>query len=149
MNIQNNFDKYSQEILFYYLKKNKAIISLTQSETLSMKETYNVLMQARLKVNGEAYATDIVSVGVAAILKDGTIPGGIVDPDNPDNPGCDCGTIDYNDLKNKPTKLSDFINIQKNLADYSQEILFYYLKKNEAIISTRDISEGLFEHHSL
>ena len=43
----------------------------------------------------------------------------------------------------------NFMNIQKNLADYSQEILFYYLKKNEAAISTRDISEGLFEHHSI
>lgn len=43
----------------------------------------------------------------------------------------------------------NFMNIQKNLADYSQEILFYYLKKNKAIISTRDISEGLFEYHSL
>ena len=43
----------------------------------------------------------------------------------------------------------NFMSIQKNFDEYSQEILFYYLKKNEAIISTRDISEGLFEHHSL
>ena len=43
----------------------------------------------------------------------------------------------------------NFMNIQKNFDEYSQEILFYYLKKNKAIISTRDISEGLFEHHSL
>ena len=43
----------------------------------------------------------------------------------------------------------NFMNIQNNFDEYSQEILFYYLKKNKAIISTRDISEGLFEHHSL
>ena len=43
----------------------------------------------------------------------------------------------------------NFMNIQNNFNEYSQEILFYYLKKNKAIISTRDISEGLFEHHSL
>ena len=43
----------------------------------------------------------------------------------------------------------NFMNIQKNFDEYSQEILFYYLKKNKAIISTRDISEGLCEHHSL
>lgn len=110
------------------ISKNKAIISLTQSETLSMKETYNVLMQARLKVNGEAYATDIVSVGVASILKDGTIPGGSVDPDNPDNPGCDCGTIDYNDLENKPTKLSDFINDGVFITNTVNDLTDYYNK---------------------
>lgn len=110
------------------ISKNKAIISLTQSETLSMKETYNVLMQARLKVNGEAYATDIVSVGVASILKDGTIPGGSVDPDNPDSPGCDCGTIDYNDLKNKPTKLSDFINDGVFITNTVNDLINYYTK---------------------
>lgn len=43
----------------------------------------------------------------------------------------------------------NFMNIQNNFNEYSQEILFYYLKKNKAIISTRDISESLFEHHSL
>ena len=43
----------------------------------------------------------------------------------------------------------NFMSIQKNFDEYSQEILFYYLKKNKAIISTRDISECLFEHHSL
>lgn len=110
------------------ISKNKAIIKLTQSETLSMKETYNVLMQARLKVNGEAYATDIVSVGVASILKDGTIPGGSVDPDNPDSPGCDCGTIDYNDLKNKPTKLSDFINDGVFITNTVNDLINYYTK---------------------
>ena len=113
------------------ISKNKAIIKLTQSETLSMKETYNVLMQARLKVNGEAYATDIVSVGVASILKDGTIPGGSVDPDNPDNPdnpGCDCLTIDYNDLKNKPTKLSDFINDGVFITNTVNDLINYYTK---------------------
>lgn len=110
------------------ISKNKAIISLTQSETLSMKETYNVLMQARLKVNGEAYATDIVSVGVASILKDGTIPGGSVNPDNPDNPGCDCGTIDYNDLENKPTKLSDFINDGVFITNTVNDLINYYTK---------------------
>ena len=110
------------------ISKNKAIIKLTQSETLTMKETYNVLMQARLKVNGEAYATDIVSVGVASILKDGTIPGGSVDPDNPDNPGCDCGTIDYNDLKNKPTKLSDFINDGVFITNTVNDLINYYTK---------------------
>lgn len=110
------------------ISKNKAIIKLTQSETLSMKETYNVLMQARLKVNGEAYATDIVSVGVASILKDGTIPGGSVDPDNPDNPGCDCGTIDYNDLENKPTKLSDFINDGVFITNTVNDLINYYTK---------------------
>lgn len=111
------------------ISKNKAIISLTQSETLSMKETYNVLMQARLKVNGEAYATDIVSVGVAAILKDGVIPGGSVDPDNPDKPGCDCGTIDYNDLENKPTKLSDFINDGVFITNTVNDLINYYTKE--------------------
>lgn len=111
------------------ISKNKAIIKLTQSETLSMKETYNVLMQARLKVNGEVYATDIVSVGVASILKDGTIPGGSVDPDNPDNPGCDCGTIDYNDLKNKPTKLSDFINDGVFITNTVNDLINYYTKE--------------------
>lgn len=109
------------------ISKNKAIIKLTQSETLSMKETYNVLMQARLKVNGEAYATDIVSVGVASILKDGTIPGGSVDPDNPDKP-CDCGTIDYNDLENKPTKLSDFINDGVFITNTVNDLINYYTK---------------------
>ena len=111
------------------ISKNKAIIKLTQSETLSMKETYNVLMQARLKVNGEVYATDIVSVGVASILKDGTIPGGSVDPDDPDNPGYDCGTIDYNDLKNKPTKLSDFINDGVFITNTVNDLINYYTKE--------------------
>lgn len=111
------------------ISKNKAIISLTQSETLSMRETYNVLMQARLKVNGEAYATDIVSVGVAAILKDGVIPGGSVDPDTPDKPGCDCGTIDYNDLENKPTKLSDFINDGVFITNTVNDLINYYTKE--------------------
>ena len=110
------------------ISKNKAILKLTQSETLSMKETYNVLMQARLKVNGEVYATDIVSVGVASILKDGTIPGGSVDPDDPDSPGCDCGTIDYNDLKNKPTKLSDFINDGVFITNTVNDLINYYTK---------------------
>lgn len=43
----------------------------------------------------------------------------------------------------------NFIHIQKTFDEYSQEILFYYLKKKKAIIITRDFNEGLFEHQSL
>lgn len=43
----------------------------------------------------------------------------------------------------------NFTNIQKTFDEYSQEILFYYLKKKNVIIITRDFNEGLFEHQSL
>ena len=53
--------------------KEKAIISLTQEETLSMSATIPVSIQARLKINNKVYATNILSVGVSSVLKEGVI----------------------------------------------------------------------------
>lgn len=55
------------------IDKEKAIITLTQEDTLKMEGASIVLVQAKLKINGLVYSTNIVSTGIADILKEGVI----------------------------------------------------------------------------
>lgn len=55
------------------IKENKVTINLTQQETLKFMSYKPILIQARIKANNGAYATNIVTTDLKAILKDGEI----------------------------------------------------------------------------
>ena len=53
--------------------ENKVTINLTQTETLLMQANKPIYIQARIKINDESYATNIIMTTVKSILKDGEI----------------------------------------------------------------------------
>lgn len=60
--------------------------TLTQEETLSLTAKMDVAMQLRvLSTNNTAYASNIVTVPVEAILKEGVIPDGGTENPEPDS----------------------------------------------------------------
>lgn len=60
--------------------------TLTQEETLSLTAKMDVVMQLRvLSANNTAYASNIVTVPVEAILKEGVIPDGGAENPVPDS----------------------------------------------------------------
>lgn len=70
---QGNNTVAEKELNDITIVKEKAIINLTQEDTLSMIANIPVSIQARLKINNKVYATNILSVGVSSILKEGVI----------------------------------------------------------------------------
>lgn len=70
---QENNTVAEKELNDITIVKEKAIINLTQEETLSMIANIPVSIQARLKINNKVYATNILSVGVSSVLKEGVI----------------------------------------------------------------------------
>ncbi len=70
---QENNTVAEKELNDITIVKEKAIINLTQEETLAMIANIPVSIQARLKINNKVYATNILSVGVSSVLKEGVI----------------------------------------------------------------------------
>lgn len=56
-----------------HIKENTITINLSQEDTLKFKEDKVLKIQARLKTDTGAYATDIVKTNVSEILKEGVI----------------------------------------------------------------------------
>lgn len=55
------------------VKENVVTVKLTQEETLSMESNTPIYIQARLKIQDVAYATNIISTSLKSILKGGVI----------------------------------------------------------------------------
>lgn len=70
---QGNILIAEKELEDITIEKEKAIIELTQEDTLKISGTTLLSIQARLKIDDKAYATNIITTGASSILKDGVI----------------------------------------------------------------------------
>lgn len=62
-----------KELADLKIDKNKVYIQLTQQETLKMDANKVIYIQARIKIDNEAYATNVVKATLSEILKEGEI----------------------------------------------------------------------------
>lgn len=70
---QNEEIKLEKSIDELEISGDTVTINLTQEETLSLDSNNVVYIQARIKVDGKAYATNIIKTSLESILKEGVI----------------------------------------------------------------------------
>lgn len=70
---QGNEIVLEKELQDLEIDKNKVSIQLTQQDTLKMNANNVVYIQGRIKVDNEAYATNIIKTTLSDILKEGEI----------------------------------------------------------------------------
>ena len=70
---QGNEIILEKELQDLAITKNKVSIQLTQQETLKMSTNNVVYIQGRIKIDGKAYATNIIKTTLSDVLKEGEI----------------------------------------------------------------------------
>lgn len=70
---QNGETKLERTLGELEISKNKIRTSLSQEETLKFVADRTIYIQIRMKVDGNAYATNIIKTTLNDILKDGVI----------------------------------------------------------------------------